>query len=1106
MAYPIEKPFVHLHCHSHYSLLDGLSKIPDLVQRAKGFGMNALALTDHGYMYGAMEFYRECKNNDIKPIIGMEAYMAERSHLDKDPTMDRKRYHLTLLCKNATGYRNLMKLSSIGATDGMYYKPRIDEDLLRVYGEGLICLSGCPGSRFIQALKDENEKEARRLLELYIECFGKEHVFIEVMNHKEADWAHEWYLSLIPKLKELSITYELPMVATWDSHYLSEEDKEAHDTLLMINTNNPSFKLDGDYSLISPEYAYQVFEGLEDACIQTQVIADMVDIDIDIDDWAFPIFKIPENSTHGEILKSLALAGIEKRKLTKTPDILARIEYELGVIEGKGYATYFLCMADFIDYARANGIPTNTRGSAAGSMVSYLCGITNINPMEYDLIFERFLNPERPSLPDIDLDIADNRRDDLIDYAREKYGDRAVAQIGTFGKMLARGVVRDVARALGYPYAVGDRLAKLIPMGSQGFGMTIERAMELEPELKAIYDTERDTQEIIDLAKKIEGCARHISVHAAGVVISSTGDVSDFSPIQHDPKGGKLITQYNMYTGFKGENVVGMPKFDFLGLRNLAIMADARRRINHIRGIDINIEIIPEGDERTYMMLAEGGTLGVFQMSSEGMTKWVKELKPTSLDDLIAMVALYRPGPMEFIPEYIARKRNPEKITYLDDRLVPILERTYGIIIYQEQILQIAVYLAKYSWLEADGFRKAVGKKIPEKMRAEKEKFTNGALANGMSQENVTELWDQIETFAAYGFNKSHAASYGQLAYRTAFMRANYPAEYMTAIMTAESGNIEKVAEVIHDARTMGFTILPPDINESFSDFTVVVDSEPTPIEQRNTSDDEVFYPHGDYTPDGRNITRNIRFGLENIKNFGHDIGEAIVAERKMHGMFTSLEDFLERVQHKNLNRKSLEALIMAGALDRFGITRGQLIHNIDILLAFHKDSGVANENQGSLFDMIEEKVKGILTLEEAEPVAKSQILAWEKELLGLYISGHPLDVYRQMLSQQSLNTRIAKNFKAPQEKPKFYEKAKGTKKLIGIIENIHEIITKKNEKMAFVTLRDLEGTLEVIVFPNVYVENKRLIKLDKIITCTGNLSEREGAVNMLVDSIEELS
>jgi len=1085
-----ERPFVHLHTHSHYSLLDGLSKIPELVSRVKELGMNAVALTDHGAMYGAIEFYRECTKQEVKPIIGVEAYMASRKHTDRDPDLDRKRYHLTLLAKNRTGYVNLMKLTSIASTKGVYYKPRMDEELLAQYKEGIICLTGCPGSRFIQSLKEKDEKEARRVLEFYIATFGQDHVFAEVMMHKEV----EWYIPLIPKIRELATEYNLDMVATWDSHYLAPEDQEAHKTLLHINTNNKDFEIKGDYSLISPDHAYEIFgEDFHDAVANTQKVADMINIDIDPDAWEFPSFPIPDTTDHDTFLKEKAYGGIEKRGLEENEEVTTRIEYELGIIKDKGYASYFLSVADFIDYARTQSIPTNTRGSAAGSLVSYLCGITNVNPLAYGLLFERFLNPERPSLPDIDLDIADTGRDTVIDYAKEKYGHDAVAQIGTFGKMLARGVVRDVARALEYPYSVGDRLAKMIPMGSQGFGMTIDRAMEMEPDFKSAYEGERDTQEIVDLAKKIEGCARHISVHAAGVCIAASGDVTDYAPVQLDPKGGKLITQYNMYTGYKGENVVGMPKFDFLGLRNLAILADAVYRIEKIRGTHVVLDEIPEDNERAYDLLADGNTLGVFQFSSDGMKKWLKELKPSNMDDLIAMVALYRPGPMAFIPDYIERKYDPSKAVFLDPRLEPILKRTHGIIIYQEDILLIATQLAGYSWLEADGFRKAVGKKIPEKMKAEYKKFTEGCIENGMDPKVTQELWDQIETFAAYGFNKSHAAAYGQLAFRTAYLKANYPAEYLTAIMTAESGNIEKVAEVMQDAKQMNFEILPPDVNESYSDFTVVViDTN----DNKKDSDEKPFHPHGDYTPTGKFITNRIRYGLKNIKNFGEEIGKIIIDERKKNGWFTDLKDFLERIQHRNMNKKSLEALVLAGALDNFGHTRGKLIHNLETLLSFNKDIlGTKNEAQGDLFSLMETEVVNVLKLEDAPPIELKEMLAHEKELLGMYVSGHPLDQYADKLKTAPLDISKTKKTLGNSQ----------TTVIAGIIEDIREIITKKGEKMAFVKMRDLSGTIEVVCFPETYRSHIRNLRLDKIVAIKGKLSDRNAELSLIADSVKIL-
>ncbi len=1060
--------FTHLHVHSHYSLLDGLSKVEDLVKKAKEFGMTALALTDHGAMYGAIDFYKACKKADIKPIIGVEAYMANRTRFDRDPTVDNKRYHLTLLARNVQGYKNLMKMTSRAHIEGFYYKPRIDKALLQQFGEGLIILSGCPGSEFIALLRERKIEQAKELIIYYTTCVGREHVFLEIMNHTEVTDL-DWYLELLPIIKAIGEELEIPLVATWDSHYLCTDDAPAHETLLKINTGGNTMKMDGNWSFINQETACEIFKDYPEAIANTKKVADLVNIEIDTTSWFFPSFPIPEGETYDSVLRKMVFEGIQARGVAETPEMFERVEYELKTISDKGYSSYFLCVADFMKNSWEMGIFNQTRGSAAGSLVAYLTGISNMNPLQYGLLFERFLNPDRPSLPDIDMDFADNRRDDIIKYAREKYGDEAVAQIGTFGTMAARGAVRDVARALGYPYALGDKISKMIPMGSQGFAMTLDRALKEEVELKELYDTDNQVREIIDMAKKIEGNVRHISVHAAGVVISPTGHVDDFSPIQLDPKGeGKVITQYDMYSGDR-EGIINLPKFDFLGLRNLTILKEAVDRVEKIRGITIDIEKIPLDDGPTYELFGRGETVSVFQFGSTGMQKWLKELKPSNLEDLIAMASLYRPGPMAFIPDYIERKHDASKIKYLDPRMEPILKNTYGIIVYQEDVMRMATDLAGYTRGESDKFRKAVGKKIPEEMAKQKGHFIEGCIENGMKKEIATELWEMIETFAAYGFNKSHSAVYALLAYRTAYLKANYPAEYMTAVLTIESDNLDTVTEMINESKRMGFQILPPDINESFSDFSVVVEN--------------------------GLVTNKIRFGLGSIKNFGNEIGKAIIHERKKNGPYVHLEDFLTRVLHRNLNKKSLEALIMCGALDSFG-DRGMMLANMDNLLNFnkmlHAESSTGSE---SLFADFDDAPKARLVLQEASPVPQKQMLAWEKELLGQYVSGHPLDAYRELFERNNADIRKVKQ-------DKFIN---ATQTVAGIIEDVREIYTKKNEKMAFIKVKDLYDTIECVAFPKTFMTIRNLCISEKLVVIKGKVSDRNGEFSLLIDDLKEL-
>lgn len=1040
--------FVHLHTHSHYSLLEALPKVKELLGHVKKLEMDAVALTDNGALYGAIEFYQKAEEMGIKPILGLDAYVAKHGRHQKRHRIDTKPHRLVLLAETEEGYRNLLQLSSVGFLEGFYYKPRIDKELLAQHSTGIIALSGGHFGEIHELLRIGNEEEARNVACSYAALFGKDQFFLELVDRPEIAEQETLNAKLIQMGKELGI----PVVATKDTYYIKPENVEAWKILNCIKGGKTleqfdrQQQFDYDASVVSGEYMEERFKDIPEAIENTRVIADRCSVKLELGNWNFPQFSIPEGKTFREVMAERAYEGLKEQEGEITDTMRQRMEYEIEIIDQKGFCPYFLIVSDFISWAKSQGIVTTTRGSAAGSLVGYSMRISGFNPLTYSLPFERFLNPERPSAPDIDADFADNRRDEVLDYVRQKYGHEKVAQICTFGKMLARGSVRDVGRALGLPYGFCDVVAKLVPMGSQGFPMTLARALEETPDLKKMYDTDPECRRVIDLAQQIEGCGRHVSIHAAGTVIAPEA-LTSYTPLQIDTREGKVITQYEM----KSVESAGLVKMDFLGIRNLSILGDAVQIVQKTKNVSVVLETIPLNDQKTFDLLANGHTMGVFQLSGDGMTKYLMELKPTRVEDIMAMVALYRPGPIESIPEYIRRKYDASLITYPDERLREILEASYGVIVYQDDVMLIAIKLAGYSWLEADKLRKAMGKKIPEEMAQQKVKLLEGFVEHGLSQEKANHLWKLIEPFAAYGFNKAHAASYGMIAYYTAYMKATYPAEYMTALMTAEVNDLEKIAEAVVECKRLGITVLPPDINDSRADFTFMDDT-------------------------------SVRFGLLAIKGLGEEFIAALIAERKERGAFVDITDFAARMAHRSFNKKSLECLIKSGALDRFG-ERNSLLENMERLLIFNKTTQKEKaQNQATLFEVVPSEVSNKIQLKPAPPAPIMTKLQWEKTLLGLYLSGHPFDQSSAILGPYLTSCTDVASL------------PDGTfVRCGGVITFLKAIQTKKGEMMAFMGIQDHTGQTEVILFPKTYAQYKDVLKEDALFLVAAKASRRDG-------------
>lgn len=1102
--------FVHLHGHTEYSLLDGLSKIKKLVKKAKDLEMDAIAITDHGSMYGVIEFYKVCREAGIKPIVGCELYVARRSHKDKEGKQDSEPFHLTALAKNYQGYLNLMKLVSISHLEGFYYRPRVDKKLLQQYSEGIIVLSGCPTGEFQRTLESSGIEKAEEVARQYLSLFGEGNYYLEIQNHEYKNMLKNTNLESVIRqdLERMSnlqdLTWEavqkigkklnIPIVATNDYHYINQEDAEAQDALVCVQTGKLITDLNRLRMIDTPDLFVrsaiemeELFKDIPEAVSNTAKVAAACNIEIPLGKPHFPIFDIPDGLTASEYLRKLCIEKFEGKFPADDGKLKERLDYELSVIDKKNYANYFLVVSDFINWAHSQGIITNTRGSAAGSLVLFVLGVTNVDPIYYQLPFERFLNPFRPSLPDIDVDLADDRRDEVIRYVMDKYGHDKVAHIVTFGTMMGRAAIRDIGRVLGMPYGEVDRIAKLIPPPHQGFHKSLEDAIKEVSDLGDMYKNNPQVKKLLDLAQKVEGSVRHASVHAAGIVIAPE-ELTNYAPLQKEANGEKVVIQYEMYSAEE----VGLVKMDFLGIRNLSILGQAAKIVEQNRGVKVDLNNLPLEDPKVYELLSRGETMGVFQMEGEGMTKYLTDLKPTDIFDIQAMVALYRPGPLSVIPEYIARKHDPSKVRFFDPRMKDFTQQSRGLLVYQDDVLFTAINIAGYSWEEADKFRKAMGKKIPAEMAKQKDHFITGAVANGMTQAKAEELFKLIEPFAAYGFNKAHAASYAMVSYQTAYMKANFPVEFMAAVMTAESGDVDKVAQAIEECKRLGIVVMPPDVNKSDIGFS---------IEELSTlSGEDLARSIGGKAKKEmvqHEVKQGIRFGLSAIKNVG-DLAIHSVLEARQKGGFKSLGDLCFRVDTRLVNRKALESLIKAGALDSFGTRAAQLLVVDQMLEESHKSAKLKNSKQVSLFGEEEEVSfqKGRNgKLPDIEEIPLDQILTFEKDLLGFYLHEPPYTTKLNLINR-FVSCAISD----------LTDEHIGKKLTLGgVITEVKRIMTRKTgAEMAFIKFADKTSQIEAVVFPSIFEEIKELLNKDEVILVVAKVDKREEMLSLIIDTLEQ--
>ncbi len=1059
--------FVHLHVHSEFSLLDGLSRIGEMTQRVADQGMPALALTDHGSMYGVIPFYAAAKKAGIKPIIGIEAYIAPRGMTDKEGKQDADYHHMILLARDDVGYRNLLALTTAAHLDGYYYKPRIDKELLARHAQGLIGTSACLGGEVLKRLAQGDEAGAAKAADEYRSILGDGNFYIEVQEHGIDDQRR-----LHPQLVELARRQNIPLLATNDTHYTHPEQYEAHDLLVCIQTasnlDTPGrMRFENNEFYLKPAADMRrLFNGeLPEAFDNTLVIAEQCEVNLDFEGLRLPHFEVPDGETEGSWLRKECERGLLERYQTVTDEIRNRLDYELGIIDRMGYSAYFLIVADFIRFARERGIMTTCRGSAPGSIVTYSLGITPVDPLEYGLPFERFLNPDRVTMPDIDIDFQDSRRDEVIEYVTRKYGDDRVAQIITFGTLGAKAAIRDVGRAMGLTYAEADRVAKAVPLE---LNISLDRAIETSPQLRELMAGDDRVDKLIGIAKQLEGVSRHASTHAAGIVISRE-PLTEIMPLQRATDGKTTMTQFEMHAC----EALGLLKFDFLGLINLTILAEAVELVKKHRGIDLDVDNLPLDDTRTFELLGRGDTMGVFQLEGSGMRRYVKELKPTEVRDLAAMVALFRPGPMANIPSYIKRKHGEEPVTYLHDSLEPALRDTYGIFVYQEDIMTAAIAMADYTGPEADNLCYAIRKKKEGVLRQHEAKFKAGAKRKGIPPHIVDQVFAAFEPFARYGFNKAHATCYGLIAYQTAYLKANYPIEFMTAVLNGFSGRAEKVAAVIAECRHLGIEVRPPDVQRSFATFTVETDASRVP--------------------------EAIRFGMAAIKNVGEGAIEAIVAVRdggEEPGPFASLDDFCRRVDLHTINRRVVESLIKASAMASLG-TAGALLEALDAALengARHQRDVAAG--QSTLFDLFALPVEssGTAFLDSGEEIPRRERLRWEKELIGLYLSEHPLgDIADQLPEYVTAYTGDL----AEEE-----DQSKVT--LGGIVLSSRRVITRAGSTMLVATLEDLQGSVEVVVFPRVFEETGPSWVDDSVVLVTGRIDRRDETPQILCEAVHQ--